>query len=110
MANPPRPERALAIKMYVDGHPYSEISAATGASRRYLYAMINREVRNGKLKSQRDPDKVLRGKIISNVHIGRLGHELSKLSNEEMITVTSKIKGDESLSKALIKLALRMRR
>jgi hypothetical protein len=110
MANPPRPERELAIKMYADGHPYSEIRSATGADIQYLYATINREIRAGKLEPQRDPKKTLRRKVVGNVPIGWIGREVNKLSTEEIITLTSKMKRDESLAETLIRLALRGRR
>ena len=110
MANPPRPERELAIKMYADGHTYSEISTATGADTRYLYATINREIRAGKLESQRDPKKTLRRKVVRNMLIGGLGREVGKLSTDEIISLTSKMKRDETLAETLIRLALRGRR
>ena len=93
--------------MYKKGHSYAEISAVTGLNRPYLYATVHREVRSGKMDSQRDPEVALRNGILGSVRMGGLRTELEKLTTEEMSKVASKIKANESIAEALIRLALR---
>lgn len=101
------PERRWALDLYADGSTYDEIEKQTGVPRKIMYQLVYREVEKGKLKPTRKPPEAIKRKVLETVKIGYLGRSFKSLELEEVMKIANKIKRGETLTDALIRIALR---
>jgi len=100
-------DRKWALDLYREGYDYDEIQRKTGVPKKIAYQLVWREVQKGKLKPQKKPPRSTKRKAIETVRMGRLGPTFRRLDLEDVLKIAGKIKRGETLSDALIRIALR---
>lgn len=101
------PERRWALDLYAGGSSYDEIEEQTGVPRKVVYQLVYREVEKGKMQPAKKPPEVMKRKVLDTVQIGYLGREFRSLGFDDVLKIASKIKQGETLTDALIRIALR---
>ena len=100
------PSRRLAVELYNQGLPYKEIAEKTGEPYDLVYAVIYRAIRRGELKPRRIGEAALKRKALDGVRFGELGTVVRDLEIAQIIKLIGKVKRGESLSQALVRIAL----
>jgi transposase len=100
------PEGREVVRLYLEGLPYKEIAQRLRVTRQFAYAVVYRQVCKGTLKPRRKPDEVMKRKMMHEMKIGRLGATLNALSTKQLALLFGRIKRGETISEALVRIAL----
>jgi len=100
-------DRKWALDLYREGYSYDAIQYRTGVPKKIAYQLVWRETQKGKLQPARKPPESIKRKVFETVQIGYLGPTFRRLDLEDVMKITNKIKSGETLTDALIRIALR---
>jgi transposase-like protein len=100
------PEGRQVVQLYLDGVSYKEIAERLRVERQFAYGVIHRQVSSGALKPRKKPERIVRRQILETVRIGRVGKALDGLSPQQLLVLCGKMKRGETLSDALVRIAL----
>lgn len=94
------------IRLYLGGMSFKEIAEQTGNTYQKVYNVVYRQVQMGKLRPRRKSDETIRRNIESTIKYGHIGKAVKNLSTVEMARLAGKVKRGETLSEALVRIAL----